>query len=160
MIVREVICPRCREQVAPGAPWCAHCGWDMVLHNQLEIQKRLEGESEPLLSVSLDALLVGGILASVFAVGEVVLFAASWKVGLGVWIAVLVIAFFALSEQIAPGPAATRARGYEPLPSRYATVLYRQHNWAPSSPVRGLLILVPLFIAIAGIAILERQIPV
>lgn len=43
MRFKQYTCARCQEEVAPGAVWCPHCGFDMSSDGSLERRRRLRG---------------------------------------------------------------------------------------------------------------------
>ncbi|HEV3312365.1 MAG TPA: hypothetical protein VG815_17785 [Chloroflexota bacterium] len=40
-MLKSYQCGRCREEVAPGAMWCPHCGYDMSNGGSVETRKRI-----------------------------------------------------------------------------------------------------------------------
>lgn len=75
MSVTVVICPRCREEVAFGAPWRPHCGRDMTVHAPIESVHSTKYDPDQRAVATLDAVILGVGSAAAFGVIEAGLFA-------------------------------------------------------------------------------------
>lgn len=75
MVITTILCSRCREEVAPGAPWCPHCGYDMTAHGAIELNQTLASETGGGLLLPLDCLLHGIGAALTFGILQLALLA-------------------------------------------------------------------------------------
>ena len=157
--ITVVSCPRCHDEVGFGAPYCPHCGRDMMEHTPVERKKKTKPDTRLWAVAILDAAIIGVGAAVAFALIDAGLFAYNFRWGFGVWTASLVILVFAMSEHVIPSSTENLRPGHA-FGGRSGTVLIHTRTWVPPSPVRALIIESQLLLAIGIVALLEGQIPI
>lgn len=162
MIATMLLCSRCREQVARGAPWCPHCGYDMTVDPPVEVDEAIRPHWEWRGQLLLDALVTGLILAGVFGVVELILFAtvpiAAIHVG---WISLLLVLFY-MTEAVGPADRyADVSRPTAPGASAYVQLVNRSRDGYALAPAAGILLTsVPVLCAMAVLVFAEHLVAV
>ena len=154
VIVRVTACPRCREEVADGAPWCPHCGRDMTVYPPLETARHFTPEPIGHIRSLLKPAAIGIVLGLAAAIFELVVLRASPVAAILIAVVVLFIGLIALTEFICPSGALVRGPGHSALRGVRVGVAFERNTWAPSPAL--VIMILPAVAVLAAIVILEH----
>lgn len=93
-------CPRCREEVAPGAMWCTHCGFDLTTSETVERRARFRGGDYLPIRELGPTFLEGAVLAIAFTIIDIVLEHTDFSASIVVALLTLIVALFLMAGEM------------------------------------------------------------